>query len=194
FLPLFLTFASVLLLIPLPPTSTLFPYTTLFRSRTNLTWVNPSPNLRGLTAALLYPGIGLLETTNVSVGRGTERPFEWIGAPWLDGRKLAAALAEEGLPGVRFVPLRLTPSASVHKGKACGGVQIFVDNWDELRPVRTGVAIACVLRRLYPKEWTAERFDVLLGHRETWQGVKGGAGWRELEAGWQGPLERFGEL
>src|SRR5262249_29746366 len=76
---------------------------------TNLTWVNPSPNLRGLTAALLYPGVGILETTNVSVGRGTEKPFEWFGAPWLDGRKFAAALAQEKLPGIRFVPLQLTP-------------------------------------------------------------------------------------
>src|SRR5262249_50221685 len=80
------------------------------------TWVSPSPNLRSLGAALLYPGSGLLETTNVSVGRGTERPFEWFGAPWIDGRRLAAALAEEGLPGVRFVPRSLTPAASVHKG------------------------------------------------------------------------------
>src|SRR5262249_17728791 len=85
--------------------------------RTNLTWVNPSPNLRSLNAALTYPGIGLLETTNVSVGRGTERPFEWVGAPWIDGRRLAEALAAEGLPGVRFVPVSLTPSGSVHKGK-----------------------------------------------------------------------------
>ncbi|HKB37016.1 MAG TPA: exo-beta-N-acetylmuramidase NamZ domain-containing protein, partial [Gemmataceae bacterium] len=77
--------------------------------QTGLTWVNPSPNMRCLTAALLYPGIGLLETTNVSVGRGTERPFEWVGAPWLDGRKLQEALAAQNLPGVRFVPLKQTP-------------------------------------------------------------------------------------
>jgi uncharacterized protein YbbC (DUF1343 family)/CubicO group peptidase (beta-lactamase class C family) len=159
--------------------------------RTNLTWVNPSPNLRTLGAALLYPGIGLLETTNVSVGRGTERPFEWFGAPWIDGRRLAAALAEEGLPGVRFVPRRLTPAASVHKGQACGGVQIFVDDWSAFRPVQTGVAIGCVLRRLYPDAWKVDRFDALLAHRETLQGLKAGTGWRELAAAWQGPLERF---
>jgi uncharacterized protein YbbC (DUF1343 family)/CubicO group peptidase (beta-lactamase class C family) len=159
--------------------------------RTGLTWVNPSPNLRNLGAALLYPGIGLLETTNVSVGRGTERPFEWFGAPWIDGRRLAAALAEEGLPGVRFVPRSLTPAASVHKGKACGGVQVFVDDWAAFRPVHTGVAIGCVLRRLYPDQWQVDRFDSLLAHRETLQGLKAGAGWRELAAAWQGPLERF---
>lgn len=162
--------------------------------RTGLTWVNPSPNLRSLGAALLYPGIGLLETTNVSVGRGTERPFEWFGAPWLDGRKLAAALADERLPGVRFVPARLTPTSSVHKGKECDGVQVFVDDWAAFRPVQTGLAIACTLRRLYPDDWKVDRFDVLLAHRVTWEGVRDGTGWRELEAGWRGPLERFIEL
>ncbi len=159
--------------------------------RTGLAWVNPSPNLRNLGAALLYPGIGLLETTNVSVGRGTERPFEWLGAPWIDGRRLVAVLAEEELPGVRFVPRTLTPSASVHKGKACGGVQLFVDDWAAFRPVRTGLAVACVLRRLYPEAWQVERFDVLLGHRATWEGVRSGAAWRELEAAWQEGLRRF---
>jgi uncharacterized protein YbbC (DUF1343 family)/CubicO group peptidase (beta-lactamase class C family) len=159
--------------------------------RTGLTWVNPSPNLRNLGAALLYPGVGLLETTNVSVGRGTERPFEWVGAPWIDGRRLAALLAGEGLPGVRFVPARLTPAASVHKGKACGGVQIFVDDWASFRPVRTGLAVACALRRLYPDDWKSDRFGVLLGHRETLEGLRRGAGWRELEAGWQEALGDF---
>src|SRR5436305_10358538 len=108
--------------------------------RTGLEWVNPSPNLRSLSAALLYPGIGLLETSNLSVGRGTQRPFEWIGAPWLDGRRLAAALRQLDLPGVRFVPLRLTPTASVHQGKECGGVQIIVDDWARFQSVRTGLA------------------------------------------------------
>src|SRR5205823_6197832 len=103
------------------------------------------PNLRGLTAALLYPGIGLLETTNVSVGRGTERPFEWVGAPWLDGRRLAAALAEQDLPGVRFVPVQRTPSASVHQGEACGGVDVIIDDWAKVQPLRTGLAFACTL-------------------------------------------------
>src|SRR4029078_7981145 len=85
-----------------------------FYDQTLLPWVNPSPNMRSLTQAFLYPGIGLLETTNVSVGRGTDPPFEWVCAPWLDGRKLAAALAERRLPGVRFVPVTRTPTSSVH--------------------------------------------------------------------------------
>src|SRR5207344_3673348 len=79
---------------------------------TGLTWVNPSPNMRNLTQAFLYPGLGLLETTNLSVGRGTDTPFEVIGAPWLDGQKLAEALNRAGLAGARFVPVRFTPKSS----------------------------------------------------------------------------------
>jgi uncharacterized protein YbbC (DUF1343 family) len=162
-----------------------------FYDRTGLVWVNPSPNLRSLPAALTYPGVGLLETTNLSVGRGTERPFEWIGAPWLNGQKLAAALAEQQLPGVRFVPVTLTPSAYIYKGQACGGVQLIVDDWARFQPVRTGLALACELRRLHPKDWQVERFDVLLGHKATFEGLKRGDSWQELEKGWQEDLSRF---
>ena len=160
---------------------------------TGLRWVNPSPNLRSLTEALLYPGVGLLETTNVSVGRGTDRPFEWVGAPWIDGVKLAAALAKEELPGVRFTPCRQTPLASVYKDKECDGVQIAVDDWSRFRPVRTGVALACALRKLYPEDWQADRFDRLLGNAATFDAPKRGATWRELEKGWQTELVRFRE-
>src|SRR5207249_6533586 len=114
--------------------------------RTLLPWVNPSPNMRSLTQALLYPGIGLLETTNVSVGRGTDQPFEWIGAPWIDGRTLAAALDAQKLPGIRFVPTSRTPASSVHARKAGGCVRIYGDDCATLEPVRWGLAIAVVRR------------------------------------------------
>jgi uncharacterized protein YbbC (DUF1343 family)/CubicO group peptidase (beta-lactamase class C family) len=159
--------------------------------RTGLTWVNPSPNLRSLTAALLYPGIGLLETTNISVGRGTDRPFEWIGAPWLDGTQFAAALRQLDLPGLRFVPLRLTPSSSTHKGKECGGVQLIVDDWARFQPVRTGLAIAAELRRRYSDAWDLTRYDDLLANRATFDGIKSGVRVDELEATWQGDLKRW---
>src|SRR5262249_26202983 len=142
--------------------------------RTGLLWVNPSPNMRSLTAALLYPGIGLLETTNLSVGRGTDRPFELIGAPWLDGRRLAEALAQSRLQGVRFVPTRLTPSGSVHAGKECGGVQIIVDDWQRFAPLETGLAIACQLKRLYPADWQSKRYLVLLAHPPTFEALERG--------------------
>jgi uncharacterized protein YbbC (DUF1343 family)/CubicO group peptidase (beta-lactamase class C family) len=161
--------------------------------RTGLNWVNPSPNMRCLTAALLYPGVGLLETTNLSVGRGTERQFEWIGAPWLDGGKLAPELNRIGMPGVRFVPMQLTPTASVHKDKACGGVNIIVDDWSRFQPVRTGLAIACELRRLYPDTWQVDRYDALLGHRATLEGLKRGDSWRDLESAWQPELLKWME-
>src|SRR5262249_55165525 len=153
-----------------------------------------SPNLRGLTAALLYPGIGLLETTNVSVGRGTDRPFEWIGAPWLDGRRLAAALTEAKLPGIRFVPMNLTPTSSTHQKKECGGVHLIVDDWTQFEPLRTGLTIAATLRRLYPEAWQLDRYDTLLVHRATFEALKRGATWPELEKGWQAELQRFQEV
>src|SRR5262245_46589462 len=158
---------------------------------TLLPWINPSPNMRNLTEALLYPGIGLLETTNVSVGRGTDTPFEWIGAPWIDGRRLAAALDERKLPGVRFVPTPRTPAASVHAKKECGGVQIYVDSWARMEPVRVGLTIACELRRLYPKDWNMDRFDVLLLHKATFEGVRDGKPADELIAAWQADLDAF---
>jgi uncharacterized protein YbbC (DUF1343 family) len=160
---------------------------------TGLRWINPSPNLRSLTEALLYPGIGLLETTNVSVGRGTDRPFEWVGAPWIDGAKLAAALAKQDLPGVRFVPCRQTPTSSTFAGKECDGVAVFVDDWPRFRPVRTGVALACALRKLYPDDWKADAYDRLLANAATLDGLKKGATWQALEKGWQADLTRFRE-
>jgi uncharacterized protein YbbC (DUF1343 family) len=161
--------------------------------QTGLTWLSPSPNLRGLSAALLYPGVGLLETTNVSVGRGTERPFEWVGAPWIDGRRLAEALARENVPGVRFVPVTLTPTSSTHRGKPCGGVQLFLDDWGRFRPLPLGMALATTLRRLYPHDWKPDRYDLLLGHRTTWEAVKEGMPWREITARWGADKKDFEE-
>jgi uncharacterized protein YbbC (DUF1343 family)/CubicO group peptidase (beta-lactamase class C family) len=159
--------------------------------RTNLAWVNPSPNMRNLTAALLYPRIGLLETTNVSVGRGTERPFEWIGAPWLDGPKLAAHLNSAGLSGVRFVPVSLTPSSSVHATKPCGGVQIIVDDWSRFNPLRTGLTVAAALRDLFPEQWETKNYDRLLVNKATYDAFRAGKSVAELERAWAADVKRF---
>src|SRR5262249_4092999 len=153
--------------------------------RTGLLWVNPSPNMPHLTAALLYPGIGLLETTNLSVGRGTDRPFELIGAPWLDGRRLAEALALAGLPAVRFVPTRFTPSSNTHAGEECGGVQIIIDDWQRFAPLSTGVTIACQLKRLYPTEWETKRYPVLLAHPPTFEALQRGETPAAIQQLWQ---------
>jgi uncharacterized protein YbbC (DUF1343 family) len=105
---------------------------------TGQTWVNPSPNMRSLTEATLYPGIGLFETTNISVGRGTDTPFEVVGAPWIDGQKFAKYLNERGIPGVRFVPIRYKPTTSVYKDENVGGVNIIVTDRQQFQSVRTG--------------------------------------------------------
>ena len=148
--------------------------------RTGLTWTNPSPNMRSLTQAFLYPGVGLLEFTNVSVGRGTDTPFEVVGAPWINGRQLAHLLNEENLPGVRFVPIRFTPTASKHVGEVCGGVNILVAHRDVFHPVSMGFAIACALRDLYPNEWDISRYNVLLANDGVYDAVTQGANYKEL--------------
>jgi len=141
---------------------------------TGQTWVNPSPNMRSLMEATLYPGIGLLETTNVSVGRGTDTPFEVIGAPWIDGQTLAAYLNERQLKGVRFVPIRFKPNASVYKDQDLGGINIIVTNRDTFDSVRTGFEIAAALRKLYPKDWDVDKYGRLLVNQETLEMVKRG--------------------
>lgn len=137
-------------------------------------WVNPSPNMRSLTQATLYPGVGLLEYTNVSVGRGTDTPFEWVGAPYIDGRVLAQHLNARGLPGVRFVPVRFQPTASVFKGQWCGGVNIVITDRAQFRSVRVGLEMAAALRHLYPQDWKAERLLALLVHAQTFDALSRG--------------------
>jgi len=162
-----------------------------FFEDTGLTWINPSPNMRSPTEALLYPGIGLLETTNLSVGRGTDVPFEVLGAPWLDGRRLAQALSQADLPGVLFVPITFTPAASKFAGRRCGGLKIIVADRSTFRPLRTGLAIAHRLRTLYPQTWDARAYDRLLGNRDVLEALLAGKGVAEMESICRPGLERF---
>jgi uncharacterized protein YbbC (DUF1343 family) len=133
---------------------------------THLLWINPSPNMRSLTQALLYPGVGLLEMTNVSVGRGTDTPFEVLGAPWIDARQLARRLNARGLAGTAFVPVQFTPEESKYAGENCGGINILVTDRQRLEPIRVGLAIARALRELYPEQWDTTRLNRLMGNRE----------------------------
>lgn len=162
-----------------------------FYDRTGLRWINPSPNMRSLTQALLYPGIGLLETTNLSVGRGTDTPFEVIGAPWLDGVRLAGMLKSLSLPGVAFVPVVFEPDASKFAGEDCGGVNIIVTDRAAFDPLRTGIEIALSLRSLYPDEWKIDAFDRLLVHGGTLEAVREGRSFSEIEAAYREGLKEF---
>jgi len=159
--------------------------------QTNQTFVNPSPNMRSLTEATLYPGIGLLETTNLSVGRGTDTPFEIVGAPFIDGQKLAAYLNDRNLSGVRFVPVNFKPNASVFKNEMCGGINVLITNRTQFSPIRTGIEIAVALRKLYPNDWKAENYNRLLANAKVFERVKRGDAPDAIEKSWQIDLLTF---
>ena len=158
---------------------------------TNLTWVNPSPNMRSLTEATLYPGVGLLETTNVSVGRGTDTPFEIVGAPWIQGDKLADLLNQRSIPGVRFVPLRFTPKSSVFKDEQCGGVNIIITDRGAFRPLLAGIEMALALRKLYPNDWKVDSYLRLLVNTDTLERIKRGETAQEIVGSWNNSLQEF---
>ena len=142
---------------------------------TGLVWVNPSPNIRSPLQALLYSGVGLLESTNVSVGRGTDTPFEVIGAPWItDPPALAEALEARALPGVRFQPVTFAPSASEYAGQTLGGIRLVVTDRETIRPVKVGLTLATVLRERYPAHFRPAAIQDLLVNRSTlWAFVRG---------------------
>ena len=160
--------------------------------------MNPSPNLRTLTQAVLYPGIGAIEGVNLSVGRGTDTPFEQIGAPWVDGVTLAAALNSRGLPGVRAYPISFTPGSSKYAGELCHGVHLIVTDRDALRPVRLGLEIAAVLHRLHPDQFELDAAARLLGSREALTRIRAGEDpatiaddWVGGERAWQARREPY---
>lgn len=158
--------------------------------QTGLPWTNPSPNMRSLNAALLYPGIGLLEFS-VSVGRGTDTPFEILGAPYVNDMRLSYELNKLGLPGVQFTPVRFTPTTSIFKNEACGGVRIAITNRAALRPVQTGIAIVCTLQRLYPKSFALEKVNTLFNRDASVKAIRTGGTWKKVVEGWTGETEAF---
>ncbi len=156
---------------------------------TGLPWVNPSPNIRTLTQALLYSGVGLLEATNVSVGRGTEQPFEVVGAPWIEPHGLAADLNALRLPGVTFEPVIFTPAPGADRYPAvpCAGVRMTVTGREEIRPVTVGLALATALRARHRDQFRPEAIQNLLVNRSTmWAFLRGESldrlvAWTEME-------------
>jgi uncharacterized protein YbbC (DUF1343 family)/CubicO group peptidase (beta-lactamase class C family) len=159
--------------------------------QTNQTWINPSPNMRSLTEATLYGGIGLLEYTNLSVGRGTDTPFEVIGSPYIDGQKLAEYLNNRNIAGVRFVPIKYKPKASVFKDENCGGINIVIVDRDKFKPIRTGLEIAIALRKIYPNDWKFERYNGLLVNDEIFQKIKLIESPEDVEKAWQTKLDEY---
>ena len=165
---------------------------------TGLSWLNPSPNLRTVAQATLYPGIGAIEGSNLSVGRGTDTPFERVGAPWVNGVELAEALNARRLAGVRFYPVEFTPTTSRYVGVPCGGVHLVITNRRLLRPVRVGLEVAAALYRLYPERFEIDAVARLLGSRDTVERIKAGddpaeiaEGWSAGERAWQDRVASF---
>ena len=157
---------------------------------TGLPWINPSPNMRSLTQATLYPGVGLHESA-LSVGRGTGTPFEVVGAPYIDDLKLAAELNRFALAGVRFVPIRYTPTASTFKDKPCGGVSIVLTDRDKLQAVDVGLAIGLAVQKLYPQDFALQKVQTLLQHTNTLQAFKAGKSISQIKAPWENELTDF---
>jgi uncharacterized protein YbbC (DUF1343 family) len=161
---------------------------------TGLPWVDPSPNLRSLTAATLYPGVALIEGTNVSVGRGTGTPFEMVGAPWIKAEELAAFLNRRALTGVKFVPAAFTPNASRYAQERCNGVRIVVLNRDRLDPAELGIELASALHRLYASEFKLEQMQDLLANPEVFGALLAGQDPRRIESAYRVVTARFETL
>jgi uncharacterized protein YbbC (DUF1343 family)/CubicO group peptidase (beta-lactamase class C family) len=159
---------------------------------TGIEWINPSPNMRNLIEATLYPGIAAFEFANISVGRGTDTPFEQLGAPWIDGRRLADALNARAIPGVRVYPVRFTPAASRFAGESCSGVFFLVTDREALKPVRLGVEVASALVKLFPGQMDFGKTSLLLGSADTLNRIRAGddpaaiaASWAVAESQWR---------
>ncbi len=158
---------------------------------TALVWVNPSPNLRSVTEAALYPGVALIEGTNVSVGRGTDTPFELVGAPWIQSRELAAYLNARGLAGVRFVPVIFTPTSAVYSGKTCEGVNIFLTDRNGFDAPELGIELASALHKLYAADFKIERMQELLVNHNVYDALIAGEDPRRIAQNWQDELQKF---
>lgn len=163
----------------------------LWQDQTGLPWINPSPNMRSLTAAALYPGVGLLEFTNVSVGRGTATPFEVFGAPWIDAKKLVADLSGQELPGIRFSETDFTPTASVFAGQVCHGVRFVLTDRNACNSVDLGICLAAALQRNHPGTFQIDKMNRLLFHPPSLTALKAGKPPAEIVGGWADEVKAF---
>ena len=165
-----------------------------FFESTGIKWVPPSPALRTTKGSILYPGIEILQASGVSVGRGTQTPFEEFGAPWIDGEAVAAALDERHLPGLRFESKSFIPIGGPHSGERCSGVSVRVTDRFVVRSMRLGLEIAEILQRLYPKDFDTDKLVGLLGNAGTVQQIKDGVPPEKIVASWSDALASFDQV
>jgi uncharacterized protein YbbC (DUF1343 family) len=165
-----------------------------FFESTGIKWIPPSPALRTTKGAVLYPGIEILQASGVSVGRGTQAPFEEFGAPWMNGDAVAGPLNERHLPGLRFTSKDFIPIGGPHSGERCGGVSILVTDRFTTRSMRLGLEIAEILQELYPKEFDTDKLVGLLGNADTVRQIKGAVAPEKVIASWSDALKTFDQL
>ncbi|MGH9517172.1 MAG: serine hydrolase [Terriglobales bacterium] len=158
---------------------------------TGVEWINPSPNLRSLTEATLYPGVGLIEGTNISVGRGTDTPFELLGAPWIDAHEIAAYLNARQIPGVRFVPITFIPISSNYSGQPCHGVNIVLTDREFLDAPELGMELAAALLKLYPQQYHVEKILDILASKAVYDELVRGEDPHRIDLDWQDGLLKF---
>jgi uncharacterized protein YbbC (DUF1343 family) len=165
-----------------------------FFESTGIKWIPPSPNLRTTKGSILYPGIEILQNAGISVGRGTQTPFEEFGAPWLNGDDVAVFLNERHLSGVRFTAQPFIPIVGLYSGQRCGGVAIRVTDRAAVRSVRVGLEIAAVLQKLHPKQFDPAKLVLLLGNAETIQQLQDNRAPEKIVAGWTPSLSAFDQV
>jgi uncharacterized protein YbbC (DUF1343 family) len=165
-----------------------------FFESTGFKWIPPSPALRTAKGSILYPGIEILQNSGVSVGRGTQTPFEQFGAPWMNGDEVAAALNARNLPGLRFVPQSFIPVGGPYSGQRCSGVSIRVTDRFAARSMRLGLEIAEILQRFYPRDFDTAKLVGLLGNADTVQQVQNGVAPEKITASWSESLAAFDQV
>jgi len=165
-----------------------------FFESTGIRWIPPSPNLRTLKGAILYPGLEILQNAGVSVGRGTEAPFEEFGAPWMNGEEVAEVLNGRNLAGVRFVNQPYIPVSGLYAGQHCGGVGIRVTDRGAVRSIRVGLEIAELLQKKYPDHFDVTKTIVLLGNDATVEQLKAGTPPEQIIASWAADLAAFDQM
>jgi uncharacterized protein YbbC (DUF1343 family) len=165
-----------------------------FFESTGIKWIPPSPNLRTIKGSIVYPGIEILQSAGVSVGRGTQTPFEEFGAPWLNGDEVAAALNLRHLPGLHFVGQPFIPVVGLYSGQRCGGVAIRITDRFAVRSMRLGLEIAAILQKLYPKQFNSAKLIELVGNADTLQQLQAGVAPEKIVASWIDSLAVFDKV